>query len=436
MIRLKEIQDKLIHLVGWQQAFDPDKYIKEELTISESGYNYQGQHPLVTLDNIAAIIPDDFSKTVKAWRDDVNYVVGEKVRLGNDVFIALKANINVSPIKSTDPDREWDVYNLLSDFIERETRDGISAMVTNFITKKVLTEETRNIIENSTLFDGVGRLAAVIDNRGKLCGYELTPARSMGVTIRINRIGLQMTGGVGSVRIYIFHSSQSKPMKTLDLNVTTLNGYQWFETPDLYLPYISDDHNSGGSWFLVYNQNNLPPNMEAVDVGKDFSAEPCGSCGRKKDAAEWRALMDNMGVHPFKVTAPDDFEDYPELWDIDDNVYTRTVNYGINLDLTVGCDLTDFIIRQKSIFANVLAKQVAANVLRKIAMNPDVKVNRNQLNVAVHEVLYEIDGNPTGRASGLGYQLDQAYKALSLDTKGLDRMCLGCKNRGVKYGSV
>ena len=90
----------------------------------------------------------------------------------------------------------------------------------------------------------------------------------------------------------------------------------------------------------------------------------------------------------------------------------------------------------RAIFATVIQKQVAANVLRTVAMNPDVRVNRNQVNATRDEILYELDGAPTGRASGLGYELKQAYKALSFDTRGLDRVCLQCNNHGVKYRTV
>jgi hypothetical protein len=112
------------------------------------------------------------------------------------------------------------------------------------------------------------------------------------------------------------------------------------------------------------------------------------------------------------------------------------MNYGMNVEISVGCDISDFIISQRAIFATVIQKQVAANVLRTIAMNPDVLVNRNQVNVTRDELLYELDGAPTGRASGLGYELKQAYRALELDTRGLDRICLQCNNHGVKYRTV
>ena len=69
-------------------------------------------------------------------------------------------------------------------------------------------------------------------------------------------------------------------------------------------------------------------------------------------------------------------------------------------------------------------------------MNPNVRVNRNQSNVSREDVLYEVDGNPQGRASGLGKELKEAYDALDLDTRGIDRICLTCLPTRVKYRTV
>ena len=116
--------------------------------------------------------------------------------------------------------------------------------------------------------------------------------------------------------------------------------------------------------------------------------------------------------------------------------YTCTYNYGLNVEVTTGCDLTDFIISQRLLFQSVLQKQVTYNALRTLAMNPDVRVNRNQSNASRMDILYELDGNSQGRASGLGYELRKAYEAISLDTAGLDRICLSCNNHGVRYRTV
>ena len=94
------------------------------------------------------------------------------------------------------------------------------------------------------------------------------------------------------------------------------------------------------------------------------------------------------------------------------------------------------IVSQKHLFQTALQLQVAAIALRTMAMNPNVNINRNQSNVSRMDVLYELDGNTGGRAGGIGYELSRAYKAIELDTKGLDRICLACNKRGVRYTSM
>ena len=69
MYRIKEIQDKLLHVVGWEQSYNPAEAIAERLTETESGLYFQGAHPLVTLDNMAAIVPDNWGFQYPVWND-------------------------------------------------------------------------------------------------------------------------------------------------------------------------------------------------------------------------------------------------------------------------------------------------------------------------------------------------------------------------------
>jgi len=433
MIRLQDIQTALLPVVGWQQDYNPQNQIDDALCQSESGLTFQGAHPLVTLANVRAIMPDDYLYKYPQWKNDVSYRAGAKVKHNGVVWLALADNAGSEPDENNS---DWEKYNSLSDFVRHLTINGINTAVQQFIQEKQLQQETKNLLERRTFFDGAARLAATIDPTGKIVGFEIVPVRAMGVTTKIERIGLQMVGGTGTVRLYLFHSSQVAPMRVIDLAFTNTNGgFQWFTPAEpIYLPYIpgtdGNGNDSGGAWFLCYNQNELPAGMRALNVSKDWSVEPCQTCLGGSQMTKY------LQVSPFGIHAPLDFHDYPEMFDIGQIGYTNTMNYGMNVEISVGCDLTDFIISQRGIFATVIQRQVAANVLRTIAMNPDVRVNRNQVNVTRDELLYELDGAPTGRASGLWYELKQSYRALSLDTRGLDRVCLQCNNHGVKYRTV
>lgn len=440
MIRINEICEALKNVCGWEQSYDPAKAIDDNLTQTESGLYFQGAHPLLTLDSMEAIMPDDWGIQYPVWDALTQWKQNKVVQYGNDtngnkLFWKAKAdNVGEEP---TEDSLFWSKYNILSDFLERMTRNGIATAIQTFTQIKQLDKETRNLLERRTFFDGAGRIRATLQNNHKLVGFEIVPVRAMGVTAKIEKIGLQMTGGTGVVRMYLFHSSQIDPIKTFDLNFTVTNGgFQWFPLNDCYLPYISDKNNAGGAWFLCYNQDELPAGMEAINVSKDWSREPCGTCNMGS-VEVWRELTKYLQVTPFMYNAPETFAEYPELWDIAYTMYTRTQNYGLNCEITIGCDLTDFIISQRQIFQTVIQRQVAAIALRTLAMNPNVRVNRNQSNATRMDILYELDGNTSGvRPGGLGYDLKKAYEALQIDTQGLDRICLSCNNRGVKYRTV
>lgn len=441
MYRIKEIQDALLHVCGWEQSYNPKEAIDSDLTRSESGLMFQGAHPLLTLDTMRAIMPDDCGYKYPEWNSRETYSAGTIVQYdlnGNDDELYWESirdnNTNEIPGESV---LFWKPYNILSDFLERVTRNGIATAIQTFTQIKQLDKETRNLLERRTFFDGAGRIRATLQNTHKLVGFEIVPVRALGVTAKIEKIGLQMTGGTGIVKMYLFHSSQIDPIKTFDLDFQVKNGgFQWFTLEDCFLPYISKDNNSGGSWFLCYNQDELPQGMEAINVSKDWSREPCGTCNIGS-VEVWRELTKYLQVTPFMYNAPETFAEYPELWDIAYTMYTNTQNYGLNCEITVGCDLTDFIISQRQIFQDVIQKQVAVIALRALAMNPNVRVNRYQSNATRTDILYELDGNTSGvRPGGLGYQLKKAYEALKLDTQGLDRVCLSCNNRGVRYKAV
>ena len=458
MIRINDIVLGLEHLVGWEQGILPEEQIAEDLTETESGLTFQAAHPMVTLKNLLAVMPEMSAKDFPDWQRYKFYKKGSVVRhyannKGEFLFVAKVNNIGQEPRMAdfnndfnddyTHTDGSpvgsagyWEVYDPKSVWLHRLQEQAITGMVQRFLTEKSLLKESKQILERRTFFDGAGRLANTVQNGQRLVGFEITPAYSMGVTAKVERIGLQMTGATGKVRVYLFHSSQVEPIMVQDLEFTKTNGgFQWFDMKDWYMPYISAANDSGGAWYLVYDQAALPEGMEAVNVAKDWSREPCGTCNIGSVEA-WRQLTRFLQISPFRVKSSETFEEYPEMWDIAENVYTNTQNYGLNVEVSVYCDLTDFIIRERSIFANVLQKEMAARIIRMLAFNPNVRVNRNQSNASQFDLLYEVDGNPQGRESGLGKELKDAYAALDMDTRGIDRLCLTCRPVGVKYTHV
>lgn len=427
MIRIADIQDKMLHLVGWKQSYDlSDIMLSSNLTQTESGMYFQQIHPLLTLDNLRSIAPDFQNYN---WQvHDVNkaYKSGEVVRIDDSLYKAIQD----VPAETDILDSEyWAETNPFSEWLEEKTKASIVKLVNKFINMKLADKATKSLIENKILFDGTGRLTNKIENRNKLVGFEIDTVRSKGVTVKIDKIGLQMTEP-GSYTLYIFHSSNPEPIYTLTFEKTKANSLEWFKPKDdILLPYESANTDAGGSWYLVYKQSELPENAQAIYKDRDWSTGPCKACSRSEFLA-YQAWSRYIEVHPFYISENEEFD--PEMMN-----FTYDKNYGINLEVSAYCDLTDFIIKQRAMFQDVLSKQVAIDFLREFAYNPNVRTNRHSINASKLDILTELDGDANSmRQSGLSYELDIALKALSISTQGLDRVCLPCVNNGIKYRSI
>lgn len=446
MVRAIDIQEKLLHLIGWKQNYDTsDLKISDALTVSESGLYFQQIHPLLTLQNLSCIAPDFKNIEYAEYNPETPYSKGNIIKYNGATYKALQKSVGRQP----DIESEyWVETNPFSEWLENKTKASIQKAISRYCNEKIAQGTYKTLCENRTLFDGTGRLVDVVKNKKNLVGFEIVPIRAKGVTTKINKIGLQFTEP-GEYTLYLMHSSMDAPVKIIRLNKIRKNSIEWFSLNDVYLPYQSEDNDAGGSWYLCYFQSELPEGSQAIRKDKDWSKEPCGSCSRKELLA-WMAWSKYIEVHPFFVNEElieavnfnDDFNgDFEKqalhLWDIDNNQYTYNNNYGLNLEVTIGCDITDFIIEQRTTFQDIIAKQVAIDMLKEFAYNANVRTNRHSINASRLDILYELDGDSSSmKKSGLNYQLDLAFKAINISTQGIDRVCLPCKNNGIKYRTV
>lgn len=435
MVRANDIQEKLLHLIGWEQNYDTsDLKISDALTVSESDLYFQQIHPLLTLQNMSCIAPDFKNITFPEYNSEKEYSKGNVVDYQGTQYKALQK------AQGKQPDIEseyWVETNLFSEWLESKTKASIQKAIARYCNEKTVEGTNKPLCESRTLFDGTGRLVDTVKNKKNLVGFEIIPVRAKGVTTKINKICLQFTKA-GEYTLYLMHSSMDAPVKIIKLNKIRDNSAEWFTVDDLYLPYQSEDNDAGGSWYLCYFQSELPEGSQAIRKDKDWSKEPCNSCSRREYLA-WMAWSKYLEIHPFFVNEElINIEDESlHLWDVENNQYTYDNNYGLNLEVTVSCDITDFIVEQRMMFQDVIAKQVAVDMLREFAYNSNVRTNRHSINASRLDILYEVDGDSSSmKKSGLSYQLDMAFKAIKLSTSGIDRVCLPCRNNGIKYRTV
>lgn len=436
MVRIQEIQEGLLHLIGWRQSYDAnDGVISEALTQSESGLYYQDAHPLLTLQNLQNIAPDFSNISYPAHSTEETYAKGVVVTDSDKHYKSLKAVPENIQITDTE---YWIETNPFSEWLETKTKACITKAISCYVNEKVAKGTYKTLCEKKTLFDGTGRIYDTIKNKNNLVGFEIVPIRAKGVTTKINRIGLQFSEP-GDYTILVMHSSLMEPYYQETFTKRVGNNIEWF-TPsqELYLPYETDEIDAGGSWYICYVQSQLPTGSQAIRKSRDWSKGPCNECSRH-EYETWRIWSKYIEVHPFYVNEElvPVVDEQVQLWDVENNLYDYSTNYGLNLDITVACDMTDFIIEQRQMFTDYLSKSLAIDFLREFAYNPNVRTNRHSINASRPDILYEIDGDSSSmKKSGLSYQLELASKAIQVSTEGVDRICLPCVNHGIKYRAV
>lgn len=423
MIDYEKMITALSPLVGWEQSKSEEYALSETsgITESESGLYFQDAHPMLTLRAINGIMPEEYGYGIAEYTSGT-YSKGQKVLRSGDYYISKCNNNTETPSEGCS---NWEKYNLLNDYLDDLEKRGIKKVLQRFESERLVKMETRNIIEKRNLFDGMGSVSSRTVPNGRFVGFELEPYNRGGIYRLINSIGVQFVGNTGAITIYVFNESVSQPVTTRVLSYTNINGALYWTPLNLNL----SSYNYEGKWYIGYYESDLPSYMESINFNRDWSREPCGTCN-KGDAILWRTLNKYMGISPFYVT-----EFNGTMWDTEDIIYVPGNNFGLNLNITIGCDITNALLTMKSQFATAIQLQVATDSLRALALNPEVSVNRVQYNADRDNILFETEGNGQG-IKGLRADLERAYKALAFDSSNIDPYCLVCKNKGIKISSI
>lgn len=422
MIRSNDIKTGLHGVVGWRQNYDTADYtIANSLTDTSSGMYFQEVHPLLTLDNVKAVAPTFADITYDGWLVGTQYYRFDRVTIGGVNYRAKRDNLGADPASSPN---DWEPFDAFSEWLEDKTKGSILKAVRSLWTQGGSEKTMKSVLEARRLLDNTSKIDNLITGTDSLVGFELVPIRSLGVTTKIQKIGLQFTD-TDEITVYLLHSSQRAVYKQQTFQRTKDGGMEWFEPTDWVLPYAPADLDAGGSWYLAYDQTGLAG--QAVNANQDFSKKPNGYS--YSENADY--ISKYLEVHPFRTS--DFTSGAVALWDVTKNQTVYTTNWGINLQFSVECDPTDLIIEQKGIFQDLIGLQVAIDLLGEMAYNPESKVSRKNETITKMDIMYALDGDSQSyKKSGLRYEFSKALTAVELDLAGMSRVCFKCKGSGIK----
>lgn len=225
------------------------------------------------------------------------------------------------------------------------------------------------------------------------------------LAIEISRVLLDFSG-TGDITLYLYNTNSIAPIKTQVVTITTDH-----QVVDLNWRLDNTDGINGGDWYIGYYSQSLT----VTPYKRDYN----------------NASSESVFTHVYlqKTIVKDHVA--PNIWDLQlDSGMSETT--GMNLDISVYYDYTDFIIQNKTLFADAINLETAILVLNQIKASS--RSNRNQrlaaLNLTAIEVAIEGQTSDkyqkvTGLRPSLGKQLD-------LIKRKVDTLLLGVRTGRVK----
>lgn len=251
----------------------------------------------------------------------------------------------------------------------------------------------------------------------------------------IDKIGLHLDTNQ-SLDFYLYHTSQAAAISTFTVNYTKGGSFQWSDVTDAELSYFSSAYNSGGSFFLMYDEDDLTG--QAINFSFDLSKRPCSTCNGF-NIGSWNQRYKFFTVSAVKVSASN--RDGVNMWNISDTEYLTSTNWGLNLSVTMKCDIGDLICEESYLFKDILAQKVIVNLLEGMIQSVQDNDKQTKLNKLAFDALngevVAVSAFATKNTGGAYAKYNQYLEGLNFDLSDLNDVCTPCTSKGgVKYRTI
>lgn len=435
MYEPQTIQDELMGLVGLRQTIDP-RFSQLSSDLVKTDARVLIQHPLINIENIDMTSRNYAQWPYPVWSSGESYDSGDKVKDVNNVVYESLVDDNENNLVSDAA--FWAEVPLLSLYLEDVFRNAIDDVVNGVVNEKKLRRETKTILSNVILFEGVGNMANRIVNESRLVGFEIKLKYSRNLMAIIQRIGHQFSS-TGDFNFYLYHASQYEPIMTIPVSHTKAFSLEWLKpTEAVKLHHILDAYDAGGSFFIMYDQDEVPG--QAIKKNHIWGSRPCSTCSNFNIRA-WNLYTKFISIVPVQVSDANrnrvDNGSGPaqpdNLWDIEKTEYPNDTNFGLNFEFNVRCDLTEMLIANKDAFAFAIRDNVTMKILESMANS--TRQNAVDTNVGPM-ALVALQSKSVG-GGGLRDEAARQIKAVDFEFSDLNDVCLPCNNAaGLTFGAM
>lgn len=332
-------------------------------------------------------------------------------------------------IKKVLPKDTQDVNALLVSKFKYYTREVLSKLTTHKKVNKV----TRDVLDRTTAFTGLGSLNQTIINKSKFVGWQIELKKGKDTVVDIKEIGLQATDPQPSLPIYVFHTSQREPIATRTITTHKGGSFQWYALDEpIVLSYYAnegDDYETGGYFYIGYFQDDLVGSAIRKDV--NFVKPPCSTCDGGRNYRAWSKWSKYIAIGTAETDDMD--KNDPQMVDTSELGLSDGLTYGLNFSFSVRCDLTKFFLDHLHLLVEPIKYSVASGLLKEMIYSSRDNVEREKSLDLAYLALY---GDDRSDKSSISYLAKQSLEALDFDTSQLSSVCMQGHNSGVKFGTI
>jgi hypothetical protein len=394
--------------------------IDSDLQNTSSGVYIDTLHPLFTHQHFYNSVNElesykDLADSVKAYSVSTTYKKNDIARSGLNIYRSkISNNINNAVTDTT----KWAETNLYSNYFRNRLNTAYFQSVQLMINRKIGSSAGgKNILNNLQLYKKKGASSDSIPKTGRFCGFRMSVLNNS-VNLVIHKIALQLTQVQNNLKIYVYHADKRQPLKIFTLNQSVAFDMFEHELENLVLDWTMGT----GDFIIGYYEDEITG--QAIRNNIDF-AKMSGGCCNIESVLDWEQYSKYVRIMPFYVNSSDLNLTTKELvWDIPQEMYVSENTFGINLWLSAVCEVTDFVIRQKYIFQDVVKQYLVVSLLKDLAYSA-----RDTQVAAKVRGLIATEGGIAKMMQVEEQKLNAFVENLGFDANGINSPCLPDNNR-------
>lgn len=341
-------------------------------------------HPILRNENLDGIAPDFDNFSYTEWADGA-YTQGSTVAYSDKYYVAT---VDIIAGEKPGENVKWLERGNLDAYLQERRREAIRTAVMTCYNDKKARHVARETLGNMLIYEGAGRMEDLIIKKvGRLVGFQIEILNNDGIEIILQKLSLQLTQAQ-SLNVYLWHNSQTDPIATIAITHNKVSSVEWHDIPaadgTLKFMDLANDFDSG-IYYLGYYEDDLTG--QAIRKRFTFGVQPCASCSRHNVTA-YKKYSQYVRITTFEVGAPPAAQ---QLWDITKMAHTVDTNYGMNLRIASGCNITQYLIDRREVFADLIAEQLKYDLIIEIANSTRSNVLTEQTMKQARGILQQTD---------------------------------------------